>query len=112
MVRTCNARPQISPAASVRSHFSKTLVAAHALFCIFPGKVLKDKGHDAGKKALDQVQNVVDRGAYLAHGLEDVAMEYHLPLDASFRGEEGGGIDRELQAERRTCGKTHRRTPY
>lgn len=57
---------------------------------------LEDEGDDAGEKALHEVENVVDRRAYLPHGLENVTMEHHLPLYTALGREKRTSVDGKL----------------
>lgn len=54
----------------------------------------EDKGDDASEEALYKAENIVDWGAYLSHRFENVAMEDHLPLNATFWRKERAGVDR------------------
>lgn len=60
---------------------------------------LVDEGDKAGEETLDEVQNVADRLDDESLGCEHVAMEDHLPLDASLGREERGGVHWELQIQ-------------
>lgn len=54
----------------------------------------EDKGDDASEETLDKTENIVDWGAYLSHRFKNVAVEDHLPLNATFWGKERAGVDR------------------
>jgi hypothetical protein len=73
--------------------------------------LLEDQSDYASKKALNQVQNVVDGRTYLPHGLECVAMKYHFPLDSSIRREERRRVNRKLQPQFGTGWKPGGRPP-
>lgn len=55
--------------------------------------LFENDSHEARHKTLHEIQHVIYGRAYLSDGLEDVAVEYHLPLDASFWSEEGSGME-------------------
>lgn len=56
-----------------------------------------DEGDKAGEETLDKVQDVADGLDDESLGCEHVAMEDHLPLDASLGREERGSVHWELQ---------------
>lgn len=58
-----------------------------------------DEGDKAGEETLDEVQDVADGLDDEPLGCEHVAMEDHLPLDASLWREERGGVHRKLQLQ-------------
>lgn len=73
--------------------------------------LLEGKGDDAGEKTLYEAEDIVDRGTYLPHGLKDVAVENHLPLDPTLWGKKGACVDGELKLKLRTCGKANGGAP-
>lgn len=68
-------------------------------------------GEEASEQTLEEVENVVDRGAGLANRVENVTMKDHLPLDASFWGKERAGVNWQLQAQCGSRGETNGRPP-
>ena len=48
-----------------------------------------DEGEHAGEETLEEIKDVTDGRTEFSVGLEHVAVEDHLPLDPSVRGEEG-----------------------
>ena len=66
--------------------------------------LLKDDGDETGEETLDEIENIVDWRADLPDGVENVAVEDHLPLDPTIRGEEGTGMHGQLELELWPCG--------
>ena len=65
----------------------------HPLWKLF----LVDEGDKASEETLDEVKDIADGLDNESLSCEHVAMEDHLPLDASLGGEEGGSVHWELQ---------------
>ncbi len=73
--------------------------------------LLKDHSDQTGEQTLEEEENVGNGRTYFADRFKRVAVENHLPLDASVGRKEGAGMNRQLQLERWTRGETRRRTP-
>ena len=58
---------------------------------------LVDEGDDASEETLHEVKDVADGLYDETLCCEHVAVEDHLPLDASLWGEEGGGVHGQLE---------------
>lgn len=67
--------------------------------------LLENKGHNTSEEALDKVENIIDGRTYFADRLEDVTMEDHLPLNATFRRKEGARVHGKLELELGTSWK-------
>lgn len=72
---------------------------------------LVDEGNEAGEETLDEVQDVADGLDDESLSCEHVAVEDHLPLDASLGGEERGSMHGELQFQFWAEGEATRRAP-
>jgi hypothetical protein len=54
----------------------------------------QDDGDQTSKKALDEVENIIDGWAYFPDGFKNVRMENHFPLDPSLGCKKGAGVHR------------------
>jgi hypothetical protein len=76
-------------------------------------KVLVERDSDeTGEQTLYEAQEVVYWRTQFANRLKNVAVEDHLPLNTTFWGEEGGGVNGELETKVWACWETCRGTPY
>lgn len=73
--------------------------------------LFKANGEEPGEQTLEEIEDVGDGRTYFADRLERVAVEDHLPLHASVRGEEGAGVNGKLKLQRRARRKARRRAP-